>query len=65
MFSLKKKFNVKGTATIIDPENSDYKAHKKIFQFQINGKLIIQNIIRIKVKQVKKIIAPSNFLPQH
>ena len=55
----------KGTATIIAPEDSDFKAHEKIFQSQIKGKFIIQNIIRIKVKQVKKKITQLFFLPQH
>jgi hypothetical protein len=56
-----KEIQCKGTATIIDPKDSDFKVYEKAFQPLIKGKFRIQNIIRIKVKQTKKIIAPSYF----
>ncbi|MDG1711546.1 MAG: pyridoxamine 5'-phosphate oxidase family protein [Flavobacteriaceae bacterium] len=56
-----KEIQCKGTETIIDPKDCDFKVYEKAFQPLIKGKFRIQNIIRIKVKQTKKIIAPSYF----
>ena len=56
-----KGIQCKGIATIIDPKDSDFKVHEKVFRPLIKGKFRIQNIISIKVKQAKKIIAPSYF----
>ena len=61
MYLLKKEFNVKEYQQLLTLKILIFKVHEKAFQLLIKGKFRIQNIISIKVKQTKKIIAPSYF----
>lgn len=56
-----KGFQWKGEATILGPQDHDFKKEEALFRTQLQGRFRIQHILKIAITSTKAVVAPSYF----
>lgn len=56
-----KGFQWKGEATILGPQDHDFKKEEALFRTQLQGRFRIQHILKIAITSTKSVVAPSYF----